>query len=593
MSTGIQPIVPAQMKVQSALSGKRTWKDIVEDFENDIFAADEYKDEKDSPANDGKISTAEKVSHFIKGIGKTFTSMAKNWKSSLGGAIAFGTILTFAPTLSVPLVVLGTAAGALQIGNSIIKAATAKTDKEARLAYQGMGTGLLTFLPSFIGSKAAVKTANKFGVVGNVTEKDSLWKNYIECWKLSFFGQNKGSLNWWQAAKATTSSKLASMFIFSSKGGNGRAKKVVDHINKNLEKTKTDTENELKTEEAKVEQASKDKIEAQNAFEANKKKQEILNAQIERTENDLKNRAKTEKDYLELRDKSIKLEQARYDEAYQRKDDRVFGDNNDRAQNQLPRDMAIQNRHQNQMDTEIMTKAQSEIARLRGETWADYEARTQKMYNDTYVGSSGTPSLKQQVSDLQSEATHLLVEQEAKVKADKKLTEKITELKEKIAKTEKLIEQVKDYTENNTELSKILAELGDFDDRIVDTISHENWQEFAEKNLGSIKNRTAPGKTYKQIILALNEPDMNKIQSEFTQSIAGSGGINNKGRISPLTHDIFTRYASLDDPESILAAYRELHPKVNFWSIDTPLWDGITKTVQTSAAARWLKTLFE
>lgn len=580
MSTGTKAIIPSQMKVQSALAQKSSWVRMIEDFEKSIFADDVLPNEDGSKYNNGKISTAEKVSHFVKGIGLTFTSMAKNWKGSLAGAIGFGTLLTFCPTLAVPLVVLGSTAGAFQIGSSIIKASTSTNNKDTRLAYQGLGSGLLTFLPSFFGSKAAVKTANKFGVIGDVTENDSLWKNYVECWKMSF-GISRSKLNVYQAAKMTAASKFASLFKFSSKGGNGKAKSIFDKMKENLEKSKkTKKDTDLKAKEEELLGKNKDKLDAEKAYEANTKKKELIDKQIRKNKETLDNRIQSEEDYLNAKKEEIKALREEYDLVRQEISDRAYVDSIDQGQNNLPGDRALQNKKMNRIDQQKMQDIQAKIKKLQNETWEAYQNETAKLYEKTYIDTDDVTSLQSELSELETEAIDLEKKKNSAVDAFKKLETEIQDINNEIKSTEALIERVDELTQSEA-FTKALAKLNDFDDVLVDTISHpKEWESFAKKKL--VPSTGIPNK---EIILSLDGVENDKHYSIFAQSIAGSGG----RRLNPVIHDTYVRYAKLDDPDSIIKAYQELHPKVNFWSKETPFWDGITKTIQTFATGNWLK----
>lgn len=119
--------------------------------------------EFDYSFDDGVISDVEKIKNFGKGIISPITNMFSSPKNFLIGAgmIAAGAALTIATGGAIaPLfVALGVTGGAVQLGVSAYKVKTAKTDEEARQAWQGMGAGTSSIVGSVAGSKAALKGA--------------------------------------------------------------------------------------------------------------------------------------------------------------------------------------------------------------------------------------------------------------------------------------------------------------------------------------------------------------------------------------------------------------------------------------------------
>lgn len=121
--------------------------------------------------DDGKISGKKKFKNFLKGVGKFFTGMVcdENGKFSLKRTLTTIAVAAGATALCVAtggaatpfLVAAGGAIGAFQTGKGIYKAATAKTDAEAELAWQSIGSGTTAVVTSIAGAKGAMKAAGK------------------------------------------------------------------------------------------------------------------------------------------------------------------------------------------------------------------------------------------------------------------------------------------------------------------------------------------------------------------------------------------------------------------------------------------------
>jgi len=137
----------------------------------------------DYSIDDGKISFADKVKNFAKGLISPITNMFSSPKNFLigTGMIAVGTALTIATGGAIaPLfVALGVTGGAIQLGSSIVKVHNATTDDEAKSAWHGMGAGTSAVGMSVLGSKAALKGA------GIETEGMSFFDATIACFEQS------------------------------------------------------------------------------------------------------------------------------------------------------------------------------------------------------------------------------------------------------------------------------------------------------------------------------------------------------------------------------------------------------------------------
>lgn len=139
-------------------------------------------DKLDYSKDDGKISTKDKLKNFLKGIISPVTNMLKSPKNLAMGAVAIaggGLLIAATGGAIAPLMVaVGIVAGGIQLGANVYKAATATTDEEARLAWQGIGAGTTTVVGSVAGAKSSLKTANVEGV-----ENMGMFKATIECFK--------------------------------------------------------------------------------------------------------------------------------------------------------------------------------------------------------------------------------------------------------------------------------------------------------------------------------------------------------------------------------------------------------------------------
>ncbi len=141
---------------------------------------DEYI-KNDYSADDGKISLKDKLVNFAKGIIKPVTEIIKSPKNMAIAAIsAAGCALLIAATggAAAPiLIVAGVTTGGVQLGINAYKASQAKTDDEAKAAWQGMGTGAGIIGGSILGAKKSLQAA-KIN-----TDNTNAFKATIECFK--------------------------------------------------------------------------------------------------------------------------------------------------------------------------------------------------------------------------------------------------------------------------------------------------------------------------------------------------------------------------------------------------------------------------
>ncbi len=132
--------------------------------------------------DDGKISLKEKLSNFGKGIIQPLKSMVSSPKNIAITALsvaAGAAIITLTGGAAAPLfVAAGITGGAIQIGKGVYNQATAKTDAQARKAWQQIGSGTFTTGVSALAAKSSLKSAG----VENAG-KMSVFKAVVRCFK--------------------------------------------------------------------------------------------------------------------------------------------------------------------------------------------------------------------------------------------------------------------------------------------------------------------------------------------------------------------------------------------------------------------------
>lgn len=150
-------------------------------YSADLYTPDYSSQNDPYAADDGKISTADKVKSFLKGVVSPVTSMFSSPKNFAIGALsmAAGAALIVATGgAAAPLfVAAGLVGGTIQFAKSAYGAAVATTDDEARAAWQGMGTGAGAVAGSVAGSKTALNAA------GVNTAKTGIFTSVVECFK--------------------------------------------------------------------------------------------------------------------------------------------------------------------------------------------------------------------------------------------------------------------------------------------------------------------------------------------------------------------------------------------------------------------------
>ena len=117
----------------------------------------------DYSLDDGKISFKDKAKNFFKGVVSPITNMFSSPKNFFKGALmvagAAALCVATGGAAAPVLVAAGVVGGGIQFAKGAYKAATAKTDEEAKAAWQGIGAGTSTVAMSIAGAKASVKAA--------------------------------------------------------------------------------------------------------------------------------------------------------------------------------------------------------------------------------------------------------------------------------------------------------------------------------------------------------------------------------------------------------------------------------------------------
>ena len=142
--------------------------------------------------DDGKIGIGSAIWNTVKGIGKTIGGAIKGMFTNKEGKFSLGKTLLSAgliaasiicPAVGVAACAVGGAMGAIQIGKGIYGAVTAKTDAEAKVAWQNIGGGALTVGISAYGAKAGVKAMKTSSTAADglaSLEKGSSIKSYAK-----------------------------------------------------------------------------------------------------------------------------------------------------------------------------------------------------------------------------------------------------------------------------------------------------------------------------------------------------------------------------------------------------------------------------
>lgn len=125
--------------------------------------------------DDGKISFTEKMKNFGEGLVKpikTIFSSPKNMIITAASIAGGAALIALTGGAAAPVMVAaGLAGGTVQVGKGIYRQLNAKTDNEARLAWQDMGSGTFTIGASAAGAKSSLKAAKVDGAKNMSTMK--------------------------------------------------------------------------------------------------------------------------------------------------------------------------------------------------------------------------------------------------------------------------------------------------------------------------------------------------------------------------------------------------------------------------------------
>lgn len=248
---------------------------------------------KQDTFDDGKISKKDELKHLVKGFISPVTSMFSSPKTLLIGA---GTILASAalcaafPPLLPAMVVAGVVTGTYQTAKGIKNAASAKTDKQAEQAFEGIGSGVFALGTSVFGAKSSLKAA---GVKG--TEDLNFITATIKCFKEL-------------PASFTKSFKMAKNGTAFENLKNTITEKVITADQRDLAKLKAAGFNEEKLAEVKefskiLHQEGVDSIASNESLGKKGSVQELLEILPEELRDKVKYRVKSESS---IKDKLIK-----------------------------------------------------------------------------------------------------------------------------------------------------------------------------------------------------------------------------------------------------------------------------------------------
>lgn len=125
--------------------------------------------------DDGKISFKEKIKNFGEGLVKpikTIFSSPKNMVITAASIAGGAALIALTGGAAAPVMVAaGLVGGTVQVGKGIYKQVNAKTDNEARMAWQDMGSGTFTIGASAAGAKSSLKAAKVDGAKNMSTIK--------------------------------------------------------------------------------------------------------------------------------------------------------------------------------------------------------------------------------------------------------------------------------------------------------------------------------------------------------------------------------------------------------------------------------------
>ena len=137
-------------------------------------------------ADDGKLGIGEIAKSTVKGFLGNVVKSIVNHPIATGVTLALGAaaLKISKGALAPALTALGATLGAGTIAFNGIKAASAKTDAEAKEAWEGVGTGLFATTTSVLGAKSALQTGAKGGVESAFGSKSmNPFEALVQCFK--------------------------------------------------------------------------------------------------------------------------------------------------------------------------------------------------------------------------------------------------------------------------------------------------------------------------------------------------------------------------------------------------------------------------
>lgn len=253
--------------------------------------------------DDGEINGWQMIKHFGKGIGNFFKGLIgcdRDWNFSAGrllknvamGAAIAGVCLLTAGT-AVPAIIAGAGVltAATGVAKSAYKAHQAKTDAEAKAAWEDMGSNTVALAASVVGAKATMKQvpgvdATKYtGIKGAFKAAwDSTTIGFKQAGSALKAGYQAYKAGGWQALK-TTATDSAQAFWGTVKGNWNNATKQLT-VQENQNNRIKDLDNQINEFKAKAEAATgRDKA----RYEAQARRLETQKADIASAYDDINN----------------------------------------------------------------------------------------------------------------------------------------------------------------------------------------------------------------------------------------------------------------------------------------------------------------
>ena len=263
--------------------------------------------------NDGKIGFFSAIGNIFKGAAKMVVNTVKDIVTNpakLLGAVATAALCVVFPPAGLVLAGIGIVSGGAKIASGVANAMGAKTDAEAKAAWQQVGEGGLTVGLSVAGAKASVKSMSslKSGLADPTTGKISLRKAFSKKTEYSvpkvnadgtttmvtetgFTGFRKALV---ADAKASPLGQKVSSFVDDVKSGapakaQARIQKQSDALQKSIDKVDDNVKSadldDLQSQKTSLEEQIKNAADDQKAdltkqlSETNKQIREVKNYQ--------------------------------------------------------------------------------------------------------------------------------------------------------------------------------------------------------------------------------------------------------------------------------------------------------------------------